>query len=132
MQAESAVAAGAWCGSTPGYALLTANFADKKTWAMRDTKKMDTLICKQLPGPWSALLNDSWGLAIINVSSRAIVSGPFELVTKNGKVYTYKSPTATITYIERYNKRKGTYKTKLVFKFAGAMPTKPGVFLQRP
>ncbi len=132
VRAESDVAAGAWCGSTPGYALLAANFADKKTWVMRDTKKKDTLICKQLPGPWSTLLNSSWALAIINVSSREIVSGPFELVTKNGKVYTYKSPTATITYTERYNKRKHTYKTKLVYKFAGAMPTQPGVFMQRP
>ena len=132
VRAESAVAAGAWCGATPGYALLVANFADKKTWAMRDTKKMDTLICKQLPGPWSALLNAGWGIGVINVFTHDLVSGPFELVTKNGKKYTYKSPTATITYTENHNKRKDTYKTKLVFKFAGAIPTKPGVYLQQP
>jgi|GEM_PF-802222 len=132
VRAESAVAAGAWCGAAPGYALLAANFADRKTWAMRDTKKMDTLICKQLPGPWSALLNAGWGIGVINVFTHDLVSGPFELVTKNGKKYTYKSPTATITYTENHNKRKDTYKTKLVFKFAGAIPTKPGVYLQQP
>jgi hypothetical protein len=132
VQAQSAVAASAWSATTPGYALLAANFADKKTWSMRDTKKMDTLTCKQLPGPWSTLFNASWSVAIVNVSTHEIVSGPFELVTKNGKKYTYKSALATITYTQNYNKRKDTYKCKLIFKFAGAMPTQPGVFLQRP
>jgi hypothetical protein len=132
VQAQSAVAAGAWCGAEPGYALLAANFLDKKTWSMRDTKKMDTLTCKQLPGPWSALFNSSWRVAIVNASTHEIVSGPFELVTKNGKKYTYKSALATITYTQNYNKRKDTYKCKLIFKFAGAMPTQPGVFLQQP
>jgi hypothetical protein len=132
VQAQSAVAASAWSATTPGYALLAANFLDKKTWSMRDTKKMDTLTCKQLPGPWSALFNSSWRVAIVNASTHEIVSGPFELVTKNGKKYTYKSALATITYTQNYNKRKDTYKCKLIFKFAGAMPTQPGVFLQQP
>jgi len=132
VRAESAVAAGAWCGATPGYALLAANFADRKTWAMRDTKKMDMLICKQLPGPWSELLNASWSIAIVDALSHAVISGPYQLVSKNGKKYTYKSPTAMITYTERYNKRKDTYKTKLTYKFLADMPTQPGIYLHMP
>jgi hypothetical protein len=132
VQAQSAVAVSAWSGTTPGYALLAANFADKKMWSMRDTKKYDTLTCKQLPGPWSELLDAGWSIGIADALTHEIVNGPFELVTKNGKLYTYKSATATITYTQRYNKRKDTYKVKLVYKFLGNMPTKPGFYLHPP
>jgi hypothetical protein len=132
VQAQSAVAVSAWSGTTPGYALLAANFADKKMWSMRDTKKYDTLTCKQLPGPWSELFDAGWSIGIANALTHEIVNGPFELVTKNGRVWTLKSPATTITYTQRYNKRKDTYKVKLVYKFLGNMPTKPGFYLHPP
>ncbi len=132
VRAESAVAAGAWCGAASGYALLTANFADKKPWARRDTKKMDTLIGKQLPAPWGALLNQSWSLAIMDVSTRALASGPFELVTSNNKIWTLKNAQTPITYTAQYNKRKGTDKATLTYKFLGDMPNQPGIYLHLP
>jgi len=129
VQAESMVAAGAWSGMAPGYALLVADFADKKTWSMKDAKTTDTLTCKRMPAPWGALFDAGWRIAIVNSITGEIISGPFELVTTKGKIWTLKNEQAQITYTEKQNAKKGTFKAKLKYTFAGDMPRWPGVKL---
>jgi hypothetical protein len=132
VRGERDAAAGAWLGPAPGYALLVANFSDRIHWGSRDTSKADTLIAKLLPSSWSPLLNEGWRIGIINAQTGLLVSGPFDMMTKNGRQWTYRSKTATVIYTERFYKRKNTFKARLVFKFTGTMPTKPGVYLDPP
>ena len=101
-------------------------------WKLKNSKKKGTLKGKTITPLLRGYLTNNYGIGIWNMETDTKVDGLHPLETKNEKVWKYKDTEdkiATVKYSEKKNKKKGTYKTKLTYKFSGTIPVSNMVYI---
>jgi hypothetical protein len=101
-------------------------------WKLKNSKKKGTIKGKTISPVLRGYLTNNYGIGIWNMETDTNVDGPHPLATKNEKVWKYKDTEdkiATVKYSEKQNKKKGTYKTKLSYKFRGTIPASNMVYI---
>jgi hypothetical protein len=93
-------------------------------WKLKQRKK-SVLKGSAITPLLAGFLTNSHGIGIWDPAAEADVVGPRPLTTKNNKVWKFKDKldkTVRIVYLEKQNRRKGTYKTKLKYSYRGDIP----------
>jgi hypothetical protein len=100
-------------------------------WRLKRGKK-SVLKGRPITPLLAGFLTNGFGTGIWDPGTDADVIGPRPLVTKNNRVWKFKDKidkTVRIVYSEKQNRRKGTYKTKLKYRYRGDIPETNIVFI---